>query len=48
MNMVKDNQKTSEIIYDHKTAVFASAFDPRSTKPKDEHKRKRGKVNCME
>ena len=33
-------QKTSQILYDHRTAKFASAFDPRSTRPVDTKKKK--------
>ena len=31
MNMIKERQKTQQILYDHNTAKFASAFDPKST-----------------
>ena len=31
MNMIKERQKTHQILYDHRTAKFATAFDPRST-----------------
>jgi len=33
MNMIKEKQKTHQILYDHRIAKFASAFDPRSTIP---------------
>jgi hypothetical protein len=31
MNMIKERQQTQQILYDHKTAKFASAFDSKST-----------------
>jgi hypothetical protein len=40
MNMIKEKQKTSIILYDHRTARFASAFDPKSTIPRPDKKKK--------
>jgi hypothetical protein len=38
MNMIKERQKTHQILYDHNTAKFATAFDTKST---IEYKKKR-------
>jgi hypothetical protein len=38
MNMIKERQKTQQILYNHNTAKFATAFDPKST---IEYKKKR-------
>ena len=40
INMIKENHKTSQIPYDHRTAKFATAFDPKSTIPRSEYKKK--------
>jgi len=41
MNMIKERQKTQQILYDHRTAKFALAFDPRSTIPYERMKGKK-------
>ena len=38
MNMIKERQKTHPIIYDHKTANFAVAYDSKSTIPYEKKK----------
>ena len=38
MNIIKERQKTHQIIYDHKTANFAVAYDSKSTIPYEKKK----------